>query len=486
MKWSEYQTNIFDFVEHGQGNGIIEAVAGSGKTTTIAEAIKRVPQGCSTLFLAFNKAIAEELKERGVNARTFHSLTYTITLRYMGADTVTSNKLDKIMRREFSFDHRMIYGTFVKKLVGLAKQVGIGCLVEDTDQRWAHLVEHHGLYIEDSDGTEAGGIALARHLLNESNLSEMVDFDDLLYIPIKEDLFLPTFDYVFVDEAQDTNAIQRAILKRIMKANTRLIAVGDSGQAIYGFRGADSNSMRLIQNEFNCSEFSLSVSYRCGSNIVAYANKWVPRIEARDGAQDGAVYNFEDEWDYEVFNPNDMVVCRTTQPLISLAFRLLRQGIPATVVGREIGTGLKSLVKKMKAMNLDDLEGRLTRWLEGERKRAKERDNEALAEAQSDRVRCITILMDDLRAYSDASTIEDLNNSIDFLFSNKDRAIKLMTIHKSKGLEADRVFWLDRESCPLKWAKKDWEQQQEANLCYVATTRARNELIMLQPKVEHV
>ena len=486
MEWSRYQSDIFDFVEHGEGNGIIEAVAGSGKTTTLVEAIRRVPEGASTIFLAFNKAIAEELKGRGVNARTFHSLTYSLTLRYMGASTVTTNKLDKILKAEFGFEKRKMYGTFIKKLVGLAKQMGIGCLVEDTKQRWAHLVEHHGLYIESNDANEDTAIELAQSLLRLSNESEMVDFDDMLYMPIKENLFLPTFDFIFVDEAQDTNPIQRALLERIMKPSSRVIAVGDSGQAIYGFRGADSNSMQLIEKGFNCTEFELSVSYRCGTSVINYANQWVPRILPRAGAHEGAVFDLGDEWEYDIFNPNDIVVCRTTQPLVSLAFRLLRQGIPATVVGREIGTGLKGLIKRLKANSLDDLEGRLIRWLEGEKKRALDRDNEALAEAQSDRVWCITFLMNDLRVYNGASTVDDLLESIDFLFSNKEREIKLMTIHKSKGLEADRVFWLDRDSCPLKWAKKDWEQQQEANLCYVATTRARNELVMIAPKTESV
>ena len=72
MKWSPFQEAVFDFVENREGNVIVEAVAGSGKTSTIVEALRRIEfQVPDTLFLAFNKSIAEELKSRGVNARSF-------------------------------------------------------------------------------------------------------------------------------------------------------------------------------------------------------------------------------------------------------------------------------------------------------------------------------------------------------------------------------------------------------------------------------
>jgi DNA helicase-2/ATP-dependent DNA helicase PcrA len=62
----------------------------------------------------------------------------------------------------------------------------------------------------------------------------------------------------------------------------------------------------------------------------------------------------------------------------------------------------------------------------------------------------------------------------------KGDAVVLATIHKSKGLEAPRVFWLGRAECPAKWAKQDWQKEQERNLCYVATTRAQEELHMIE------
>ena len=93
--WSPLQTAIFNLIEDPNGgNAIIEAVAGSGKTTTIVEGVKRA-RG-TTIFLAFNKSIAEELKSRGVNARTFHSLTYGPVTQHKGVRTVEIDKLRRL------------------------------------------------------------------------------------------------------------------------------------------------------------------------------------------------------------------------------------------------------------------------------------------------------------------------------------------------------------------------------------------------------
>jgi len=140
-KWSHLQQNIFDFVEHGQGNAIVEAVAGSGKTTTIVEALKRV-RGTS-IFLAFNKSISEELKARGVNARTFHSLTYGPVTQARDTRTVEMDKLRRLCDAKLKGEDAAIYGAFICKLVGLGRQVGIGCLVPDLPQTWMDICIHH-------------------------------------------------------------------------------------------------------------------------------------------------------------------------------------------------------------------------------------------------------------------------------------------------------------------------------------------------------
>lgn len=478
MQWSSYQADIFNFIEKEDGNAIVEAVAGSGKTTTIVEGIKRIPPLATSIFLAFNKSIAEELKARGVNARTFHSLAFGTMLRHRNVKSVTSDKLQKLISQFFQRADVYDYGSFAARLVGLAKQSGIGCLVPDVESSWYDIVEHHGLTLEKENASMTRAVELSRELLKLSNKSNLIDFDDMLYLPVLEGISLPKFDFVFVDEAQDTNAIQRALLRKIMKRTSRLVAVGDPAQAIYGFRGADSDSLGLIAEEFKCKTLPLSVSYRCAQSVVEYARNWVGHIEPSDSAPVGAVTELGTKWTLDTIKAKDLVVCRTTRPLVALAFRMLRNRKPAQILGRDIGQGLARLVKGFKTNSLSELEHRVEAWADREIEKAIAKQNESLASSTEDKAQCILMLVEELqREKSDVNGLLDVINK---LFSDKSGCVMLMTIHKAKGLEGDRVFWLNSSSCPSKWAKQEWQKQQERNLCYVATTRAKQELILIE------
>lgn len=476
--WSPLQTNIFNFVEKQTGNAIVEAVAGSGKTTTIVEALKRV-RGTS-IFLAFNKSIAEELKARGVNARTFHSLTYSAVTSHKGTRTVDTNKLRRLCDANLRGSDAELYGAFLCKLVGLGRQAGIGCLVPDVAQSWLDICIHHDIEPE-TDGADLGrAIELASELLRWSNESKMVDFDDLLYLAVKDGISLPKFDFIFVDEAQDTNAIQRALLRKIMKQNSRLVAVGDPAQAIYGFRGADSESLNLIAEEFGCIRLPLSISYRCPTSVVKYAQQWVSHIEAAPGAADGEVVELGAKWEHSIFQPNDLVVCRKAAPLLTMAYSFLRARVPVQVMGREIGQGLKALISKMNAKGIDQLQSKLDTYREREVEKALAKKDDAKVDAIEDRIGAIVCLIDSMPETE--RTVPALLQVIDTLFADKTNAVILATIHKAKGLEADRVFWLERSQCPAKWARQDWQKQQEVNLCYVAATRAKQTLFIIESR----
>lgn len=497
-RWSSFQTSIFAFVETGHGNAIVEAVAGSGKSTTIVEAMKLV-RG-SSLFLAFNKAIADELKKRGVNARTFHSLCWSAVLRATNA-TLDQDKLKKLLRENITLDggtqvkrdgqgretlhvsitagEEKMYRAFAMRLVGLAKQVGMGFLTDNTYEAWKDICDHHDIEPDNENASLRRGIEIAQALLEWSNADTgRVDFDDMLFVAVRDRLSLPKFDFIFVDEAQDTNMIQREILRMIMRPNSRMIAVGDPAQAIYGFRGADARSLHMIAEEFNAVTLPLSISYRCAASVVRYAQQWVGHIMAREDAPEGIVQDRGYDWSPEDFSPNDLVVCRKTAPLISLAFKCIRFNVPVQVMGRDIGQGLKALIQKMNASNIDILVDKLTKYQEREVKKALADDNERLVEQIKDKVGSLLFLIDALR--EDRRNLQGLDAGIDYLFKDKQNAVKLATIHKSKGLEADTVWWLGRAECPAQWARQPWQKQEEIHLCYVAATRAKNELYLIE------
>lgn len=479
QNWSSYQTRIFDFVQYERGNAIINAVAGSGKTTTIVEAIRRIEVECpNNIFLAFNKSIAEELTSRNVNAKTFHGLCYGPVTKALSIRQIDSSKTKKIMNKTLTFEKIKMYGSFVEKLVSLAKQIGIGCLVEDQEHVWNSIVLHHDLQLESERASVSEAIAISRNILTLSNSEQSVDFDDLLYLAVKFGIPLPKYDFVFVDEAQDTNAIQRAILKKILNPDARIIAVGDPAQAIYGFRGSDSNSLHQIAREFNCSDLELTISYRCPKSVVSLAQIWMDRIQCSVDAKEGTVQELK-SMNVSDIKPGDMIVCRTVKPLISIAYRMMKlKNVAPYIMGRDIGLSLISLIKKMNSTSVDDLQLNLDGWYSREIEKAMTTEQESKIQGIEDKYDSICYLIDDLDKAN--RSIDSLISVINTLFEDKQNSATLCTIHKAKGLEADRVIWVNYRKMPSKWARLQWQQEQERNLCYVAATRSKDTLLLVE------
>jgi superfamily I DNA/RNA helicase len=487
--WSAYQTRIFDFVAatqpdldaafNGKRNGVVIGVAGCGKSTTIEEAVRRTGMA-NAVVLAFNKSIADELKAKGVNARTFHSLTFGAVMRHKRQKDPTANKLQQIIDATMTGEERERYGSFVARLVSLGRNAGIGCLQIDTPDNWLALVEHHDLELDHEEARIERALQLASQTLEASNASPLVDFDDMLYLSVRDGLTLPKFDFVFVDELQDTNAIQIAVIRKIMHPRTRIIGVGDPAQSIYGFRGADSDSMARFAAEFDAIELPLTVSYRCPNNVVQFARKWAAHIEAAPGAADGSVNKLDTAWTPKTFESGDLVVCRTTRPLISLAYQLIKARVPARIMGREIGKGLSALVNKMRAKGVDRLVEKLNAYTAREVEKCIAKKQEAKAEAIADKTAALLVIIESLPETN--RTVPAVLDAIDALFSDYSAGVVLATIHKAKGLEAERVFWLNSSQCPSPWAKQEWQQQQERNLCYVAVTRAKVSLHLIEER----
>jgi superfamily I DNA/RNA helicase len=473
---SHLQIAICDAMQSSSRNLIVRAGAGSGKTTTGVELAQiSKAQDRSHIFLAFNKSIAAELRSRNVNGRTFHSLCMQPVLRARNARDVSAEKLRCMVDEEMQFEDVKLYGAFIVKLVKLAKNAGIGALVDDVEQVWDELAAKHDLELESEKADWATAISFARRLLKGSNADPRVDWDDVLYFAVRDGIVLPKFDDILVDEAQDTNAIQRAILRKIMKPGSRIIAVGDPSQAIYGFRGADSDSMDLLAAEFDAQWMPLTISYRCAKSIVEFAKQF-GEIEAAPGAVDGEVKPLprKDVVGYAV--AGDLVVSRCTKPLIELAYEFLKARKPAYVMGRDIGQGLVSLINKMNAKGIANLEHKLTEWTAKEVEKAIAKKQEARAEAIQDKTDCVLFLIDTLQETN--KTVPALINVINELFSDKAGAVVLATIHKAKGLEAERVIWLNFDY-KSSFARQDWQKQQEKNLQYVAATRAKLELALV-------
>jgi len=483
---SEYQKEIYKFVTDDQGSAVVIAVAGSGKTTTLLEALKLIPQHESVQLFAFNRAIADELRSRiprylsHIRANTFHSSGYRAICRHLGLKNIETNsqKLRKLYRAKFGWAERPYEGP-VCQLVSLGKGKGIGALFPDDESHWRDLIRHHDLDLQSDDKV---GIRLARTLLEASNLAAeneySIDFDDQLYLPCLWDLPLDQSYWVMVDEAQDTNAIRRAFLKRSCLPGGRALMVGDPAQAIYGFSGASWDAIELLKREWQAKELPLSVSYRCPKSVVALAQTLVPYLECPEDAPDGSVRHERPSDVLQTLTKSDCVLCRNNAPLVALAYDCLARGIACQILGKDIGKGLSSLVSKMGAKDVDDLRTRLGVYLDGEIPKLLAKDEHAKAERLRDKVSCLETIISNLD--QDCYTLTGLGVVLDSLFGDElgDR-LTLSTVHKAKGKEWPTVAILAPELMPAYWARQPWEQQQERNVQYVAWTRAKQTLIFL-------
>lgn len=483
---SPYQQAVFDFIKHGTGSAIVKAVAGAGKTTTIVQALELIPATQKVTFLAFNKKIATELQTRvpkHVKAATFHSQGYAAWRRLredVGAPD--SNKCRELVKKHFSQVDAQTIGPVCIKLVSMAKNAGVGVLLSDTVQTWQDLADHYDIQLSDSPADRVRVIEAAQRLLRLSVEAAMaspssIDFDDMLYMPLLKDAPFWRSDWLFVDESQDTNGVQLALLKRMLKSNGRLVAVGDERQAIYGFRGADAAAMRNLKEAFNCQELPLTISYRCAQNVVKLAQTLVPYIEAAPTAPAGEVIDDQPIASAN-FNNNDVIICRNTAPIVELAYQLIGKGVGCKVLGREIGQALAALIDKMKAKDVDELINKLDAFAERECAKFVAKGQDQKAEGVRDKVDCIKAIANNLSETD--RTISAVLASIERMFSDSgDGLLTLCTAHKSKGLEWDRVFIYRQDLMPSRWARQAWQLEQEHNLMYVAWTRAKRILAFL-------
>lgn len=469
--WTQYQTAIFNNVATGTGHTVVSAVAGSGKTTTIVEALKHIPSGCSTLFVAFNKSIAEELKKRapsGVEVSTLHSYGLRTITNSLGRLRIDAKRVDDMVRAIHGDD----YKTFdlrrdLAKTVSLAK----GALASDEADIDA-IIDAFGIESAKNGSRDAFVKDVLKILLQctEVEADGRIDFDDMVWLPVVLNLKQKKFDRVFVDETQDLNPSQIEMTMRAVKPNGRICAVGDPRQAIYGFRGADSAAVDNVVKRLGANVLPLSVCYRCAKSVIQVAKEVVPAIEWAPNAEDGLVSDATVQEMKQGAGAGDFILSRTNAPLISLCMYFIKEGRPANIQGRDVGASIAAFVKKSKAKNIEALRDYVEDWRDKEcvRLAAKHRDTQAV----EDRAECILALSDG------ASSVDDVVERIGLLFADKDdlSRITLSTTHKAKGLERDRV-WL------LESTYRRRPGAEEENLYYVAVTRARKTLFLVQGKL---
>lgn len=495
---SKYQEAIFEFIRNSQGNLVIEASAGSGKTTVLVNILRLLDAKTKKLFCAFNTDIVKELKKKtkgieNVDVRTMHSLGNLMILRNLNVDYIPivetkykehiysnigdyTNTINSIGKKGY-----MKYVNNVSKLVDFARY-NLADSVEEINM----LSQRHDIDIINDEAE----VVLAIMDWGKENL-ESIDYTDMVWLPNvlhMKPLGLQ-FDFILLDESQDFSIAQRELILRCQKMGTRYVFVGDSFQAIYSFASASPESFQKLKELPNTTCLPLSISYRCPKKVVKLAQTLVESIEYKEDAIDGnIIYNAK----LEDVKDGDMILCRNNAPLMKVYNDLIRMGRKCFIRGKDIGNNLKKIIKdsKQELLNSDLKEDGLFIQLYDQlfnmvsdimRKTNLDKQsvmNMSIVVNKLDVINALYVLSENL------TTTQELMNRIDIIFSDrkKNEGIALSTIHKAKGLEAENVYIACRSLMPSPSATQEWEIIQEKNLIYVAYTRAKNTLGFLDEK----
>lgn len=287
-------------VEYIDGPSLVIAGAGSGKTRVltykIAYLLSQGMKPWSIMALTFTNKAAREMKERigklvgndlaqHLYMGTFHSIFSRILraeAEHIGFnnnftiyDESDSRSLIKAIVKEMGLDDKKYKPAAVHAKISMAKNNLMSAAAYDSD---AVIFEQN----KRAQMPEVGKIFVA--YVQRCKQANAMDFDDLLTLTYQlfrehEDIrhkYAARFDYVLVDEYQDTNHVQMSIVMQLCQEKQRVCAVGDDSQSIYSFRGANIDNILNYQRQFQGTRlFKLEQNYRSTQTIVEAANSLI-------------------------------------------------------------------------------------------------------------------------------------------------------------------------------------------------------------------
>lgn len=489
----------------------VDAGPGSGKSYSLINGVLRLPETLNIGVVAFNVHIKNEFNAkleangiRNASCVTFNSMGNSALRRVYPNARLEPGKLldiaDELLEREPQFRDielrrrsKSRYGksAYVDPIVELRNEVRSVMIklvrlsrafllpVEDP-QSLEWLIEQYAIDIAED------GMAIARRLTPDLALAAydqrhgIVDYDDQIWIPVIENIAPAQFDVLMIDETQD---VSRANLQLALMAcpSGRFLIVGDFRQAIYSFRGCDSDAIKRIVShlettERGCVTLPLTVTWRCAKSHVKLAKGLYNHIQAREDAPEGIIRERVPlQQAAAEMSGGDMVMCRVNKELIPVAYQLLRRGVKAIIRGKDVSDQILTMIRKFEADDVADLLSKVKDYLAKESIKlvALGRRGESRLEALNDKCETLIELCDGM------TTIDELTQRIEILFQEftpegkPNNAVVLGSVHSCKGLEGNRVYILAPELMPHPKATSEREYEQELHICWVAATRAK-------------
>lgn len=490
---TQEQDAVVDKSKEGK-SFVIQARAGCGKSF-ILKAVARAQPRTTFAYAVFNTKNKDEIncdetKPNNLNPTTFHGLCNSYVKSKLKRPTFEGQKVSKIISKDSDFNTFDKGHSPAEKVIAkenYSEMLNLVSLMKNSmlDPQFYDVVNLANRY-NISPPMERGEFCRrAIDFLKKSDEQlDVIDYDDMIRFFVLHNMHKDfEGDALLVDEAQDNTLIRTIIMSRLNDMGVQVIGVGDDRQAIYAFAGADSDSLSNIINMMRCDTMPLSVNFRCDKAIIRKAQGIVPDIQYHEDKPEGLVQTVNYHNFVKTFKPGDVAIGRFNRIIIGNCFRFIRDNKPATIQGKDFGNMLKNMIKSFRATSIQDFYARLETWYERQAEIA-ERNNQDVSDAVADRYECLKFLA------SSCNTVEEVDARIDKIFTdtNDDKMYKFSTAHKSKGLEWDNVYILDNDKFRNTNPKlPDHQKIQEWNLQYIAYTRARHNLNLIeQVKEEEV
>jgi len=474
IKLTDEQVAILDAIRITNDNILIEALAGTSKSTMqeLAQSVLKGP----CLYVAFAKSDAvsfgmekdafgkptkkpKPILKMSTKSQTLNSLGYGVWGGAVANRRHDDKKLFNILSAMFSElkgnDKQAAWDQYaeIKDAVSMAKHMGY--VPKAWQNHCIRLTNRENLEKRLENKLTPFAWALVDSALVTSIKAAydgLIDFDDQIYMPGLFGGTFPRYPYILVDERQDLSPTNDAMLSKLC-AESRVIAVGDRWQSIYYFRGAQAEGMDKMKADYKMAEYTLSTSFRCPRAIVEAARWRAPNFK---WFKDGGKYEVLTQFLASNIPEGATIVCRNNAPLLRAAFALLSIKRSVQVVGSDISGKIVKLLGKIGAPgdNRETLMSKIDAWRDDKLKTSN------APATTNDTAECLKVFA------SWGNDVEQAINYANHIFKQQG-AITLTTGHKAKGKEWDIVYHLD----PHLLSK----DEQDLNLKYVIQTRSKDQ-----------
>lgn len=532
-KPNKYQEAILGWAETGSGNALIEARAGCGKTSTLVMLSELITgkMNKKCLFLAFNKHIAEEIKEKLkplvdkkiVEVRTMNSLGYSFIMSYLWKKhngdckkysldlnekkmlQICAPLIDDELRRveaEIEEDEKNdLYGE-VLRLINLVRCIYVPYKDVDSIDK---IIEKYRLFAFVRDcGIDLYKIvdeAIERDISLFENgyfddkgiVHYMIDYVDQVYLPNVLNMIPPKVVYdfgnafVLQDETQDTSNVQQRLLQKLTtpRNHPRYIMVADARQCIYSFAGADSQSVQHVKEKFELAHFPLNICYRCPKSHIRLIQTLVPDIEPNPDAIEGEIHNISNEDIIKYVQPGDLVIARKNKDLVDTIINLIEHGFPIYIKDENLVNNTLASIRRLQVKSVNKIEDEIYKlqksFKQDQKDISKQNARSAITNEAFDIYEAVLILLKNFKKNNTSDKVIDFLKYISKILNTTQskKNIIVSSVHGVKGGEADNVFVIDYNKFPyIDFTNSADQNLQEENLQYIAISRAKEKLYL--------